>query len=83
MIGDVTWTTPGRTSADSLPLGNGDIAANIWTDEDGDIHLYLAKSDAWDGLSRLIKVGRLRISLKPDLLDEGKFEQKLNLEDAS
>lgn len=83
MIGDVTWTTPGRTSADSLPLGNGDIAANIWTDEDGDIHLYLAKSDAWDGLSRLIKVGRLRISLKPNLLDEGTFEQKLNLEDAS
>jgi len=83
VIGDVTWTTPGRTSADSLPLGNGDIAANIWTDEDGDIHLYLAKSDAWDALSRLIKVGRLRISLKPDLLDGGQFEQKLSLEDAS
>lgn len=83
MIGDITWTTPGRSSADSLPLGNGDIAANIWTDEDGDILLYLSKSDAWDRYCRLIKVGQLRIRVKPGLLDEVKFEQKLSLEDAS
>uniref|UniRef100_UPI00404A6F2E DUF5703 domain-containing protein n=1 Tax=Cephaloticoccus sp. TaxID=1985742 RepID=UPI00404A6F2E len=83
MIGDITWNTPGHSSADSLPLGNGDIAANIWTDQDGDILFYLSKTDAWDHLSRLIKIGRLRISLKPDLLDEGKFEQRLSLADAS
>jgi hypothetical protein len=83
VIGDVTWSTPGRTSADSLPVGNGDIAANVWTDEDGNVLLYLAKSDAWDPLSRLIKVGKLRIRLKPGLLGGGAFEQRLNLEDAS
>lgn len=66
-----------------MPFGNGDIAANVWTDPDGDILLYLAKNDAWDHLGRLIKVGRLRISLKPDLLKGEKFEQKLSLEDAS
>jgi alpha-L-fucosidase 2 len=83
VIGDITWNTPGRSSADSLPLGNGDIAANVWTDKDGDILFYLSKTDAWDHLSRLIKIGRLRISVKPDLLDEGKFEQQLSLADAS
>jgi alpha-L-fucosidase 2 len=83
VIGDVTWNTPGRSSADSLPLGNGDIAANIWTEPNGDILFYLAKNDAWDHLARLIKIGRLRISLKPNLLTEGKFEQQLSLADAS
>ncbi len=66
-----------------MPLGNGDIAANVWTEPDGDILCYLAKNDAWDHLGRLIKVGRLRISIKPDLLDRGDFEQTLSLEDAS
>lgn len=84
MIGDVTWTTPGQSSADSLPLGNGDLAANVWTEPSGDIVLYLAKNDAWDQLGRLIKLGRLRLTLKPGLLASGaKFEQKLSLEDAS
>lgn len=83
MTGDLTWTTPGRSSADSMPLGNGDIAANVWTDEDGDILCYLAKNGAWDHLGRLIKIGRLRISLKPELLKTGAFEQSLSLEDAS
>ncbi len=84
MIGDITWTTPGQSSADSLPIGNGDIAANVWTEPNGDILLYIAKNDAWDHLGRLVKIGRLRLSLKPGLLTGStKFEQKLSLEDAS
>ncbi len=66
-----------------MPLGNGDIAANIWTEADGDILLYLAKNDAWDHLARLLKIGRLRISLKPNLLSEGEFKQTLSIEEAS
>ena len=84
MIGDVIWSTPGQSSADSLPLGNGNLAANVWTEPNGDIVLYLAKNDAWDHLGRLIKVGRLRLRLTPALTASGgKFEQKLSLEDAS
>lgn len=84
MIGDVTWSTPGQSSADSLPLGNGDIAANVWTEPTGDIVLYLAKNDAWDHLGRLIKLGRIRLRLTPGLtVAEGKFSQKLSLADAS
>jgi hypothetical protein len=84
MIGDVTWDTPSPTSAGSLPLGNGDLAANVWVEPSGDVVFYLAKNDAWDHLGRLIKLGRLRISLNPGLLEAGaKFEQKLSLADAS
>ena len=84
MIGDVTWTTPGQSSADSLPLGNGNIAANVWTESNGDIVLYLAKNDAWDALGRLIKLGRLRVRLTPGLTAPGKkFEQTLSLADAA
>ncbi len=84
MIGDITWDTPSPTSAGSLPLGNGDLAANVWVEPSGDVVLYLAKNDAWDHLGRLLKIGRLRISLQPALLEGGaKFEQKLSLTDAS
>ena len=34
---DVVWTEPGNSSADSMPLGNGDIGLNIWTEQNGDI----------------------------------------------
>ena len=84
MIGDVIWTTPGQGSADSLPLGNGDIAANVWSEPNGDIGVYLAKNDAWDHLGRLIKIGRLHLRLTPALaVNGGRFEQKLSLADAS
>lgn len=84
MIGDVLWSTPGQTSADSLPLGNGNLAANVWTEPNGDVVLYLAKNDAWDHLGRLIKLGRLRLRLSPALAAPGaKFEQRLSLADAS
>ena len=40
----------------SLPLGNGDLAANVWVDSaSGDLMAYLAKSDAFDQNSQPIK----------------------------
>ena len=83
VIGDVIWSTPGQGSADSLPLGNGNAAANVWTEPNGDIVLYLAKNDAWDHLGRLIKLGRLRLRVTPSLTAAGNFEQKLSLEDSA
>ena len=43
---DVTWTTLGSSDEDSMPVGNGDIAANVWTEQNGDLVLLIAKSDA-------------------------------------
>lgn len=38
---DVAWSTPGvNRSADSMPLGGGDIGINTWF-EDGKLRSYL------------------------------------------
>ena len=55
MIG---WDGPGCGSWDGLPFGNGDIGGVAWG-EAGRIGLLLATSDAWDGLGRLPKIGRM------------------------
>lgn len=78
---NVTWDSPGKTSADSMPLGNGDIGLNLWTEPNGDICFYISKTDAWGDNSRLLKVGKVRVKIDPSPLDTGfRFHQMLNLE---
>jgi hypothetical protein len=41
----------------SMPLGNGDVALNVWVDNgSGDLIFYVAKSDAFDSNSFQVKV---------------------------
>ena len=65
----VTWTDADfKGELGNLPLGNGDVAANVWIDSDsGDLLVYIAKSDAFDQNAQPIKVGRLRYSFDPPL----------------
>lgn len=44
----------------SLPIGNGEIGANIWASQDG-LYLLLSRGDNWSELHRLLKTGLLRI----------------------
>lgn len=76
----VIWNSPSQDASGSMPLGNGDLAANVWVDPAGDVLLLLAKSDAWDENSSLLKLGRIRLKLHPtpDLSHEP-FEQVLRL----
>ncbi len=81
---DVTWTALGTNENDSMPIGNGDLAANVWTEQNGDIVLLVAKSDAWTELGKLVKLGRVRVRLTPNpFVDATNFEQILNLKDGS
>jgi alpha-L-fucosidase 2 len=81
---DVTWNTPGTNENDSMPLGNGDLAANVWIEQNGDIMMLLAKADAWTELGKLVKLGRLRIHLEPNpFIRERSFSQTLELENGS
>jgi hypothetical protein len=43
---DVTWTTLGTNENDSMPIGNGDLAANVWTEQNGDLVMLISKADA-------------------------------------
>lgn len=81
---DVTWTTLGTNENDSMPIGNGDLAANVWTEQNGDLVLLVAKSDAWTELGKLVKLGRVRIQLTPNpFVGATNFTQVLRLENGS
>lgn len=77
---NVVWATPSKNSAGSMPIGNGDIGANVWIEENGDLLLLISKTDAWDENSRIVKLGRVRISLSPSpLRAAAAFRQELKL----
>ena len=81
---DVTWDSPGANENDSMPIGNGTLAANVWTEKNGDIVLLLASSDAFTETGKLVKLGRVRIATTPNLFaDPQSFHQALHLEDGS
>ncbi len=63
---NVVWNTPGKDHNDSMPLGNGDIGLNAWVEENGDLLFYISKTDSWDDNGRLLKVGKVRITLDPN-----------------
>ncbi|HTV42137.1 MAG TPA: DUF5703 domain-containing protein [Candidatus Sulfotelmatobacter sp.] len=81
---DVTWNVPGNDENDSMPIGNGDIAANVWTEQNGDLVLLVAKPDAWTETGKLVKLGRLRIRMNPNpFAHAADFTQTLELESGS
>ena len=40
---NVIWKTPCEGPEEAMPIGNGRILANVWTDKDGDVHVSLAR----------------------------------------
>jgi len=61
-----------------MPLGNGDIGANVWVDDKGDLLFYLSKTDSWSENARLLKVGRVRIGARPRLEKIRGFRHELD-----
>ncbi|WP_405674737.1 DUF5703 domain-containing protein [Streptomyces canus] len=47
---DVVWTTPSRTSAESMPCGGGDIGLNVWA-ENGDVLFCIDRSGSFDAFT--------------------------------
>ena len=74
---DYVWDTPSRNSSESMPCGGGDVGMNVWM-EDGDIMFYLSRSGSFDENNTLLKAGRFRISLSPNI-DTDHFRQILHL----
>lgn len=60
---DLVWTTPSADHHGSMPLGNGEIGVNAWIEPSGDLCFYLGRTDSWDEQGRLLKIGKLRLSL--------------------
>ena len=85
---NVTWNVPGPTSAQSMPLGNGDIGLNVWVEPNGAVNFYIGKTDAWNDNGwwqsfeafALFKLGGGRVSLNPNPFTAGApFSQTLKL----
>ena len=78
---DEVWTSPNTNgSPGSMPLGNGDITANVWVENNGgDLLMYIGKSDSWSEGTRLLKIGRTRIHFSPNPFTAGApFSQTLD-----
>lgn len=59
------------SKTESLPIGNGDIGANVWADCDGDINILISKTDAVSEIGRLLKVGLIKLKFTfPVFLNE-------------
>ncbi|MCG3122423.1 MAG: hypothetical protein GIKADHBN_00811 [Phycisphaerales bacterium] len=68
---NVAWTTPGPDSSASMPIGNGTVGANVWTEPSGDLVFYVSRTDAWSENERLLKLGEVRVSIDPNPLARG------------
>ncbi|WPU93711.1 DUF5703 domain-containing protein [Mucilaginibacter sabulilitoris] len=92
---NVSWDVPGPTSAQSMPLGNGDIGLNVWVEKNGDLVFYISKTDAWGGEldvqkdpwmqqgGVLMKLGAVHVSVSPNPLAKSTtFKQVLKLRDS-
>ena len=77
------WTTQSNNSSESMPLGGGDIGANVWV-EKGDLYFYFSRSGTFDEHNTLLKLGRVKLSLSlnPFQGNEG-FKQELQLKNGS
>lgn len=79
---DVTWKTPSQDAAGSMPIGNGEVGANVWVEPNGDLLILVSRTDSWSEASRLLKLGRVRVKMDPSPFKPGDhFRQRLNLRD--
>ena len=76
----IEWNTPSQNASGSMPIGNGEVGANVWMEENGNMVFYLARTDAFSENSSLYKLGRIRVSTFPKL-EGAEFHQFLNLEE--
>ncbi|MCP4449873.1 MAG: hypothetical protein GY809_00305, partial [Planctomycetes bacterium] len=77
----LVWTSPSQDSRGSMPIGNGEVGANVWVEENGDLLFYLSRTDTWSENCRLLKLGRVRVTLTPNPFPEGgAFSQTLDVE---
>lgn len=79
---NVVWDSPSKDCHGSMPLGNGDIGLNAWIEPSGDLVFYISKTDSWGDNARLLKVGKVRVTLGP-VPPVSPFRQELSLEDGT
>ena len=77
---DPAWTGLGESDRSSIPIGNGEVCANVWVESDG-IHMYASRSDAISELDRTLKLGEFILSFAPNPFADSDVRQHLSLRD--
>lgn len=78
---NIVWNSPSVNSLESMPCGGGDIGMNVWV-EDGDLLIYISRSGTFDELNSFPKLGRIRITMSPNPLENpDHFHQELKLKE--
>jgi hypothetical protein len=76
---NITWSSQSKNASESMPCGGGDIGLNVWV-EKGELFIYMARSGNFDENNALLKTGRLRLTVTPNIFEGKNFEQKLILQ---
>lgn len=79
---DVVWSTPSRDASGSMPIGNGEVGANVWVEPDGRLCGYVSRTDSWSEASRLLKLGKFELQVRQPEPGEH-FEQRLALREGA
>ncbi len=64
---NVVFTSPSPDASGAVPVGNGEAGASVWIEPGGDLVMYLARPDSFSEISRLLKIGKLRVHSSPRL----------------
>ena len=78
---DIAWNTPSENASGNMPIGNGEVAANVWVEPNGDLVFYISRTDSWSETGELYKLGRVRVSFTPSIVSAADFSQRLDLAD--
>ena len=76
---NVVWRSQSKNSAESMPVGGGDIGVNVWV-ENNELLFYIGRSGTFDENNQTLKLGRVRVKLDPNPFTENSwFRQELKL----
>ena len=78
---DLVWDSPSTDASGSMPIGNGEVGANVWVEPNGDLVFYMSRTDSFSETGELYKLGRIRVSFTPSLVSSDDFCQTLDLAD--
>ncbi len=79
---NLVWDSQSKNSAESMPLGGGDIGLNVWV-ENNDLLFYISKSGTFDENNTMLKLGRVRLKLSPNPFINQSFKQELDLQNGN
>jgi len=77
-INDIVWEKQSENASASMPCGGGDIGMNVWV-EKGALYIYVARNGNFDENNALLKTGRIKIRLSPNILNGSFFKQQLHV----